>query len=382
MRYLQDNNETTLYYDKVFKHLHAYAYMRLKKIFEYAPEVDAIALLNSRSPHVDMSFFYATGLSSGLFEGCAALLYPDHLEVISSSLEEESARKGNFEVSVFKDREEGENLLKEKLTGLTTIGINADELTYASLLKLKKASQAELVDVSEAIQKARLTKDAKELSRIKKACNIISEVADEIPNLVTEGMTELELSAELSYLIQKKGSRQPAFPSLVCFGKNASEPHHSSDETTLKGGDFILVDMGAEYQRYVSDITRTYIFGEADPEQEKMYETVLESQKIAFDLMKDGAEGRAAHSKVKEFLDSVYENRFIHGLGHSIGLSVHDGGRMSADSDLILEEGMVFTVEPGVYIPEYGGVRIEDDVVITKEGVEILTSAKKELQII
>lgn len=356
--------------------------MRLKKIFEYAPDVEAIVLLNSRSPHVDVSFFYATGLTSGLFEGCAAILYPDHLEVISSTLEEESAGKGNFEVSVFKDKEEGDNLLKEKLKDLKTIGINGDELTYTSFLKLQKAASAELRDVSQAIQKARLIKDSEELTRIKKACQIISEVADEIPSLVKEGMTELELSAELTYSMQKKGSPQPAFSTLVCFGANASEPHHSCGTTSLRKGDFVLVDMGAEYKRYVSDITRTYVFGEAQPEQKKMYETVLESQELAFSLLKDGVDAEGIHLKVKEFLDERYKDRFIHGLGHSIGLSVHDGGRMGIDSDLILEENMVFTVEPGVYIPEYGGVRIEDNVVIGKDGVDILTTARKEFQVI
>ncbi len=356
--------------------------MRLKKIFEHAPGVDAIVLLNSRGPHIDMSFFYVTGLSSGLFEGCVAILYPDHLEVLSSALEEESARKGDFEVSIFKDKEEGDSILKEKLKNLTKVGINADELTYASFLRLQKASEAEFIDVSPAIQKARLTKDADELSLIQRACDIISEVADEIPSLVREGMSELELSAELTYSMQKKGSSQAAFSTLVCFGKNASEPHHSSDPTPLKKGDFVLVDMGAEYKRYVSDITRTYIFGKADSEQEKMYEKVLESQQLAFSLMKDGAEGEGVHLKVKEFLDTHYKDRFIHGLGHSIGLSVHDGGRMGYDSDLVLGEGMVFTVEPGVYMPGYGGVRIEDDVVVRKDGVDILTTAKKEFQVI
>jgi len=369
-------------YPKVFKHLHGCAYMRLQKIFEYSPEVDAIVLLNSREPHIDMSFFYVTGLSSGLFEGCVAIVYPDHLEVMSSALEEQSARKGGFEVSIFKTKEEGETLLKEKLKNVNKVGINADELTHSSFLKLKKASQAEFIDVSKAVRKARLTKDADELQKIRKACDIISDVADAIPALVQEGMTELELSAELNYLMQKKGSRQPAFSTLVCFGKNASEPHHASGETRLKRGDFVLVDMGAQYKRYVSDITRTFIFGEANPEQKKMYEAVLESQDIALDMMKDGVEGRLVHTKVKEFLDSVYKDRFIHGLGHSIGLTVHDGGRMGIDSELTLEEKMVFTVEPGVYIPEYGGVRIEDDVVVTKEGIEILTKAKKEFQVI
>lgn len=356
--------------------------MRLQKIFENSPDLDTIVLINSREPHIDMSFFYVTGLSSGLFEGCVAIVYPDHLEVISSALEEQSARKGDFEVSVFKTKEEGENLLHEKLKNVSKIGINADELTYSSFLKLKKASQAEFIDVSQAIQKARLIKDANELQKIKKACDITSRVADEIPTLVKEGMTELELSAELNYSMQKKGAPRPAFPTLVCFGKNASEPHHSSGETKLKEGDFVLVDMGAEYKRYVSDITRTYVFGEAEPEQKKMYNAVLGAQSIAFDLMKEGVEGRTVHAKVKEYIDSVYEDRFIHGLGHSIGLTVHDGGRMGVDSELTLEEGMVFTVEPGVYIPGYGGVRIEDDVVVKKEGVEILTSANKEFQVI
>jgi len=356
--------------------------MRQRKIFEHAPEVDAIVLVNSRMPYVDMSFFYVTGLSSGLFEGCIAVAYPDHLELISSALEEESARKGKFDISVFKTKAEGEALLEEKLKNLKKIGINADELTYSSFLKLEKASEAELVDVSQAIQEARLVKDEEELLRTKKACDIISEVADEIPRLVREGMTELELSAELNYSMLKKGASQPAFSTLVCFGKNASEPHHSSDETPLKKGDFVLVDMGAEYKKYISDITRTFIFQEADGEQEKMYEAVLESQKLALDLLKDGVEAQSVHMKVKEFLDERYKDRFIHGLGHSIGLTVHDGGRMSIDSELTLREGMVFTVEPGVYIPEYGGVRIEDDVVIRKDGVEVLTSAQKELQII
>jgi Xaa-Pro dipeptidase len=356
--------------------------MNLKKLFSDAPEVEAIVLINSRSPHVDMSFFYVTGLTSGLFEGCVALVYPDYVELLCSTLEEESARKGGFEISVFATKDERETLLKRKLNGLKTIGINADELTYATYLKVKELSQAECVNVSKAITAARLRKEREEIARIKKACDIISEVSKEIPDLVEEGMTEMELAADLNYSMQKKGASRPAFPTLVCFGANASEPHHASGGTVLQKGDFILCDMGAEYKRYVSDLTRTFIFGKSTPEQEKMYETVLKSQGIALGMMKEGVEARDVHLKVKEFLDEKYEGKFIHGLGHSIGLSVHDGGGMNADSDIILEEGMVFTVEPGIYEPGYGGVRIEDNVVVTKDGVDILTSAPKELHII
>jgi Xaa-Pro dipeptidase len=356
--------------------------MRLTKIFENAPDVDAIVLTNSASPHVDMSFFYVTGLTSGIFEGCSAIVYPDHIELVASTLEEESARKGEFDVSVFATKEEGETLLRKKLKGLKKIGINADELTYASFLKLKRNSEAEFIDVSASIGKARLTKDKDEISRIRTACNIISSVAEEIPHLVDEGMTEQELAAEINYSMQKRGASQPAFPSLICFGKNASEPHHASDGTPLRKGDFVLCDIGAQYNRYVSDITRTFIFGAAEEKQKSMYATVLQSQTLALEHMKEGVEGRDVHLAVKEFLDKSYPGRFIHGLGHSIGLSVHDGGRMGADSDITLKRGMVFTVEPGVYIPGYGGVRIEDDVVITEKGVDILTTAGKELQVL
>ncbi|MBU7032544.1 MAG: aminopeptidase P family protein [Theionarchaea archaeon] len=356
--------------------------MRTKRIFEHAPKVDAIVLMNAIEPQVDMSFFYVTGLTSGLFERCAAIVYPNEVEIVVSSLEEESARKGKCEVSVFADKKERESILKEKLKGLKTIGINADEMTYGSYLTLKKVTNADFVDVSTAIKNARLIKDTEEIQRTRKACDIISRVAEEIPDLVQKSMTELELAAELVYSMQKKGATGPAFPTLVCFGKNASEPHHSSGDTHLERGDFVLVDMGASYNRYVSDITRTYIFGEADEKQIDMYETVLESQEIGLNAMKDNVEGKNVYLKVKHFLDEKYRGRFMHGLGHSIGLSVHDGEGMGNDSETILQEGMILTVEPGLYIPGYGGVRIEDDVLIKKNGVELLTDAKKELQVI
>jgi Xaa-Pro dipeptidase len=356
--------------------------MKIQRIFENVSDIDAIVLMNATEPQIDMSFFYVTGLTSGLFEGCVAILHPHGLEILASSLEEESARRGEWEVSVFSNKKERDSLLKEKLTGIDHIGINADEMTYRSYLTLHETADARFVDVSGAIKKARLVKDTEEIERTRRACDIISQVADEIPNLVTESMTELELTAELVYRMQKKGASGPAFSTLVCFGKNASEPHHSSGDTPLQRGDFVLVDMGASYKRYVSDITRTYIFGKADEKQIDMYETVLKSQKIGLEAMKDGVEGKNVHMKVKKFLDQKYKDRFIHGLGHSIGLSVHDGERMSEDSELILQEGMIFTVEPGVYIPGYGGVRVEDDVLITKKGIEILTNAKKELQVI
>jgi len=144
-----------------------------------------------------------------------------------------------------------------------------------------------------------------------------------------------------------------------------------------------LFDFGALYKRYVSDITRTYVVGDIEEKQRRMYETVLEAQEAALDMIEAGIKGEDVHNAAAEVIDSTeFEGKFMHGLGHSIGLSVHDGSGLSPSVDITLEPGMVFTVEPGIYLPGYGGVRIEDDIVVKEEGYEMLTSADKELKVV
>ncbi len=357
-------------------------YHNIEKLNETAPDVIVIA--NATEPMLDMTFFYATKLQVGRYEGSMAFLYPDgKLTVVTSLLEAESASKGDFELHVFKTLDEFIQIVETQLKGVRRIGINQDELTLKShnFIKAHAPKDAEIVDASKAVKMTRLVKDEVEIETMRKACRIASEVADRITTLTKVGMKEYEVSAELCYMMQKLGAAGPSFETIAAFGKNAAEPHYSAGDVKLEKGHFMLLDFGALYKRYCSDITRTYFCGSASNKQRKMYEIVLEAQKRALEAIKVGEPASRPHIVAAEYIDSTeYKGLFTHGLGHGLGLAVHDGGGLNPKAtDTILEEGMVFTVEPGIYVPGYGGVRIEDDIVVRKNGPELLTTAKKDL---
>ncbi len=355
---------------------------RIRKIFKNSDKLDAMVFLNGGEPYVDMGFFYITGLVEGLFEGSMAIAYPDgSKEVITSLLEAESAKKGDFEVSIFRSKSERLKIFKDKLTKFKKIGIHSQGLVHKNYLELKELlPDCEFVDTSEAVAKARMIKDPKEIELIRHACKIVSEVADAIVDFFKAGIKEYEVAAELSYMMQKKGATGPSFDTISSFAKNTAEPHYTAGDAVLKRGDFILLDFGAKYRRYVSDITRTYFLGKASNKQKDMYKTVLAAQKLALDMIKPGVNGKDIHQAVADYIEGTkYKGLFTHSTGHSIGLSVHDNSALTKEVDVILKENMVFTVEPGIYQPGYGGVRIEDNVRVTKNGCEVLTTASKEL---
>ena len=355
---------------------------RIKKIYDHLEEdVDVIVLQNAADPFLDKSFFYVTGLSTGLFEGSIAVMKSDYsLEVMTSPLEEESARKGDFALTVFKSRDNRNKHITTRLKNIKKIGINSIELTYKNLLGMKKlCPKSKFIDVSEAIIKARVVKDGTEIDLLKKACNIASEVAEEIIDSIHEGIKEYEVAAELCYLMQKKGAVGPAFDTIAAFGKNSAEPHYTAGDARLKRGDFVLLDFGAKYMRYNSDITRTFTMGKASNRQREIYEVVLKAHTKALDEIREGANGKAVHNAAKDCIDKTkYKGKFTHGVGHSIGLATHDGCGLNPVIDITLKEGMVFTVEPGIYLPGFGGVRIEDDIIVKKDGYEFLTHATRD----
>ncbi len=360
---------------------------RIERIFEgIEEEVDAVVILNSTKPHIDKTFFYATNLVAGEFEGCAVVLYPDSsAEMLVSKLEAESARKADMDMDIMESKEDSEEWLEEKLGGLEKIGVNASELTYKGFMKIEEATDAEIVDITDAVVDARNIKDEIELERLNEAGRIASRVADEAPEFIEEGMKEFEVAAELSYRMRKKGASGEAFETISSSGPNTAEPHYTCGDRVLKEGDFVLLDFGALYKRYRSDITRTFILGEATDKQRKIYETVKEAQKAALEKIEPGVMGADVHKAAQDVIDSTeFEGKFIHGLGHSVGLSTHDGSGLSPNLEVELKPGMVFTVEPGIYLSGYGGVRIEDDIVVRddEQGYELLTDADKELKVI
>jgi Xaa-Pro dipeptidase len=355
---------------------------RTQKILKEHEGLDAIVFLNGTEPCADMGFFYVTELIEGLFEGSMCIVYPDgNLEVITSLLEAESARKGNFEVSIFKSKAEKKEIFMEKLSKFKKIGLNYGGLLHQNFLDLKEyAPQAEFVSITDSLNKARMVKDDQEIATLKKACTIVSEVAENICEFIKEGVIEYEVAAELSYMMQKKGAVGPSFDTISSFGKNTAEPHYTAGDAVLKNGEFVLMDFGAKFKRYCSDITRTFTCGEASEKQTDIYNTVLQAQKIALDMIAPGVNGKDVHKAVSDYIEGTkYKGLFTHSTGHSIGLSVHDNVGLTKEVDMVLEENMVVTVEPGIYIPGYGGVRIEDDVRVSKDGMELLTFGTKEL---
>jgi len=355
---------------------------RIPRIYEnIEDDLNFILIHNGTEPMLDLSFFYATGLYNGLFEGAYLFMYPDGRgEIITSILEEESASRASMPVSVFSTGQEREEMLKSRMKGAERIGINASGLTVGALNSIKKLNpDAEYIDIGKAIDKARMIKDSEELAAIRKAAEIASEVGDLIRDFVKPGMREYEVAAEIVYQMQKRGATGPAFETIASAGPNTAEPHYTSGTRTIQEGDFFLYDYGARYRKYNSDTTRTIVIGRAIEEQKRMYEVVLDAQLSAIDAIHAGVNAKDIHNIAAEIIDnSPYKGRFIHSLGHGLGLATHDSVGFSPANDMIVEKNMVITVEPGVYVPGFGGVRIEDDIVVTADGCEVLTSSKKD----
>jgi Xaa-Pro dipeptidase len=352
----------------------------VKRAFKMIKGLDAIVIQNAM--HVDASFFYFTGIQEGIFENATVILRPpDKLELVSYILERESAKGGDYKLTLHRTRD-GFPLVEKGMKGCKRVGINANVLPVAKMMRLEKAfPKTEFVDISKELNNIRLVKDRKEISQMRKAARASSRVADEIPGMLYEGMTETDLAAEISRELLRKGAGTLSFFTIVCFGANSAVAHHFPDETKLKKGNFIICDFGGSVGKYTSDITRSYVFGKATSKQKRIYKAVQKAQKVAFRAMKHGANGKDVHRKVDNSINrSGFKGKFTHATGHALGIDVHDCGvAIHSEIDMPMRSGMVFTVEPGIYLPGYGGVRIEDDVVVRKNGIDILTDANREM---
>ncbi len=365
---------------------------RAEKIFEQIendPTIktkpDVVILANGVEPHLDASFFYISGFPYGLFERSVLLARNDgSVSVLTSPLEEQIAKRYANGMQIFAEKEK--EVLRKRLKALgsnpKTIGVNASELELESYNKIKSVFKgATLVDVREAVACARAIKDQSEIEDIQKACDIASALYRKIPGMLRDGISESEIAAKMAYEMMTAGASGIAFDTIVAFGENSALPHYSAGQAKLRKGQFVLLDYGAKYRRYCSDITRTLLYGRASKQQKRIHEIVREALEIGTESCLASRTGADVDRKVTRFIDSTeYKGRFIHGTGHSLGLSVHDAGPgLSIRERVQLQPGMVMTVEPGIYVPGTGGVRIEDDVLITKGKPRVLTSAKREL---
>jgi Xaa-Pro aminopeptidase len=336
---------------------------------------------------VDRNFLYVTGLKGGVFENCGVLCERDgSMTIFSTTLEEEILRGAEdyARLVVYKNEKERNEQLSKALSRFASIGICFGSVSHSLYINLHELINGTgMIDVDGAFRKSRMIKTDEEIVLIKKACEIVSTVADEFPDHLSRGVTERDLANEVDYRMRKCGAHRSAFETIVAFSPNNSKPHYTGGDVALKPGDTVLLDFGADYEGYVSDITRTYLTGDPDPKLKKCYETVLHAQAIALNLIRAGAKTEQVEKEVKGFIDGHrrFKDRFIHGLGHSIGLTVHDNSYPGTDFNHTFGQGMVLTVEPGIYLPGEYGIRIEDDVVVKSDSCDVLTTARKELTI-
>ncbi len=260
------------------------------------------------------------------------------------------------------------------------VGIDRARTTLADFDQLKSAG-AELVPVSNLVEPLRATKDGTEVAAIREAARLATEALAAVQAGIRVGRTELEVAGDLEAELRRRGSEWHPFQSIVASGPRSALPHARSTNRPIQAGDFLVIDFGAQVSGYCSDITRTFVVGaKADERQRVAYEVVQKAQTRARDGLRAGLTGREADSLARELIARAgMGEAFGHSLGHGLGLEVHEAPRLSQTSETVLPVGAVVTVEPGVYFEGWGGVRIEDDVVLLEDKAVCLSDGRTDL---
>ncbi|EEM46562.1 Xaa-Pro peptidase family protein [Bacillus cereus] len=263
------------------------------------------------------------------------------------------------------------------------LGIEDNNMTLQQFKKLQKYIHTEMVPVCEIIEDIRLIKDTSEIETMKIAATIADEAFHHIVTFLKPGISETDVRDELEFFMRKKGATSSSFQIIVASGVRSSLPHGVASNKIIERGDIVTLDFGALYDGYCSDITRTVAIGEPSEEFQKIYNVVREALKRGTEAIKPGETAKSIDDITRNYItEHGYGQYFGHSTGHGLGLEIHEPLRLSQESKATLQEGMVVTVEPGIYIPNWGGCRIEDDIVITKDGYDVITKSNRELIII
>ena len=321
--------------------------------------IDALVIANAGEPFLDSTYWYLTGCSSGTFEGARAVVTEDgQLHTFVSILEEESAKSGSGIVHVFHDDKERKEQMKEVLAGCGRIGVNYGSVAYGSVEWMKSFldSDVQIVDASKAIADTVAVKDDAEIALIEKACSVSSQVAQELPDMISEGVTEREVASEMGIRMLRHGGSGLAFDTIAAFGANSSQPHYMPGDYKLKKGDTALFDFGSKYSMYCSDLTRTIFLGDPGDVLKRAYKVVKEAQEAGLALMKDGAPASAVDLVAREVIDaSEFKGKFIHSFGHGIGMDIHQSISVSPKSQQTLRTGTSCPRNPGYTSPDSAG---------------------------
>ncbi|HUW63730.1 MAG TPA: aminopeptidase P family protein [Spirochaetia bacterium] len=268
------------------------------------------------------------------------------------------------------------DLARERRCG--DAGVEDDYLSYRDFCHLGGKMACALKPAAGLVEKMRLVKDEGEIEALARACRLADEALAEILPHVRPGVTENEVAARLEFVMRLKGSEGASFETIAASGPRSAMPHATASERLLQTGDLVTLDFGAVWRGYHSDMTRTFVLGAPSPEQERIYRLVLEAQALGVEAVRPGIATKAVDALVRDKITAAgHGEHFGHATGHGVGLAVHENPRLADKDETVLAPGMVVTVEPGVYIPGFGGVRIEDSVLVTDKGHRVLTGAPK-----
>ncbi|MCX7885192.1 MAG: Xaa-Pro peptidase family protein [Caloramator sp.] len=329
----------------------------------------------------DVNRNYLTGFTG---DESFAIITKDKAFFITDSRYTEQAKNEvkNFEIIEYKAPSVYDYIKKIVIdNGIKRIGFEEDRINFLQYMKFKEFLEGiELVKLDGAVEKLRIIKDEDEIEYISKAAQIADEAFLHILDFIKPNMKEKDVALELEFFMRQKGASKSSFDSIVASGKRSSLPHGVASDKVIEKGDFLTLDFGCLYEGYCSDMTRTIVIGKADDRQKEIYNIVLEANEAALKAIRPNMACCEIDKIARDIITNKgYGDRFGHGLGHGVGREIHESPRVSVLSKDVLEVGMVITDEPGIYIPEYGGVRIEDLILVTEDGYKVLSKSPKEL---
>lgn len=350
---------------------------KFERLFGVLPDNIDAALITA-----DVNRRYFTGMKSS---AGVVLVFKDQAYLIIDFRYIEAARKkvvGAQVVLQGKLLEQINELLSKH--GAKTLAIESDTMTVSELNMYKKhISESEIVSsdaLSNAIRDLRIIKTRDEIEKIIKAQRIAEAAFENVLNFIKPGVTEKDIGLCLDYYMLRNGAEALSFDTIALTGANTSLPHGVPSDALVKDGSFVLMDYGATYDGYHSDMTRTVCVGKPTEKMEQVYKTVLDAQLKSMAAIKEGAVGSDVDKIARDVIsDAGYGDMFGHSLGHGVGMEIHETPNASPASKYVLKENMIITVEPGIYIPDEFGVRIEDFVIVGKNGFENMTLANKSL---
>ncbi|SFB18051.1 M24 family metallopeptidase [Clostridium frigidicarnis] len=267
---------------------------------------------------------------------------------------------------------------------INKLGFEKTHMTFDVYKKLEneaKSLDIELIPTEGLVEELRYIKDSEEIENLRKACKIADKALEELLPYIKPGISENDLAAKLEYYMKVNGAQSIGFETILISGSKTSLPHGKPNNKVIENGDFVTIDFGALYNGYISDMTRTFVVGQPSEEQIKVYNLVKDAQEVGLNSLKPGICSKVPDDNIREIIKE-YEKFYYPGIGHGVGRELHEQPFLGNYGTKIIEAGCVITVEPGLYIPGWGGVRIEDTVLVKEEGIEILTHFSKDLIIL